>query len=165
MYKYVLLHGYRDFAVFPLQLLPTTATARDVLYAEQQWMHRFNSMVPNGYNAHLAHYDVPVPSVPCTNTARVNIKHLCRRVFYCCNESWVRNTLTANSHTHFFATYLTATLKRMYSFCCRGGGEGGVSVTDPLGRWRVPCEFLDILRPWLQHDILDLCGGFSKTRL
>jgi hypothetical protein len=43
----------------------------------------------------------------------------------------------------------------MYSFCCRGGGEGGVYITHPLGRWRVPSEFLDISRPWLQHDILD----------
>ena len=162
MYKHMLRHGYRDLVVFPLQLLPSSATSRDVLYAEQQWMHRFNSLIPHGYNARLAHRDVPVPPAIFSSSTTVAFKDMCRRVYHC-YKSWVCSSLTATNHTQFFTTYLTSTLERMYSFCCRGGGEGGVSVTDPLGRWRVPAEFIDTLRPWLQHDILHRRGAPLRT--
>jgi hypothetical protein len=162
MYKHMLKHGYKDFAVFSLQLLPDDATAREVLYAEQQWMHRFNSMITHGYNARLAHRDVPMPPTICPPSTSVAFKDLCRRVYHC-HQSWVHSTLTASNHKQFFAQYLTATLERMYSFCCRGGGAGGVSVTDPLGRWRVPAEFIDVLRPLLQQTVLDRHGATSRA--
>lgn len=153
MYSYLLRAGCGDMVVFPLQLLPDTATDREVLECEQRWIDRFNSMVPNGYNARRAARGVDIDRQWCVGRY-YSSRDMCRRI-YACYKASVDGRLEGDSALQFFANYRTKTIAKMHTFCARGYQQHGISATDLLGEWRVPVTFCEQLKQWLNDVLTD----------
>jgi len=156
LYSHMVQHGCHDLLVFPLQLLPADALETDVLYAEQQWIHRFNSLIPHGYNARNAATDVEVDRLYCSSRY-YNCRNMCRRVV-ACYKAHVQHRLNEHSAEAYFMPFLTRTLIQMHVFCKVGYSRDGVSATDLLGAYQVPANFANELYTWLS-DILAVRFG------
>lgn len=85
LYTQLYQQGTRDWYVFPLQLLPSNTTARDVRICEQQWIQRYQSLVPRGYN----HRNASVEYVPddLRYHRQFASRDMCRRVYACYKAS------------------------------------------------------------------------------
>jgi hypothetical protein len=153
LYSHMLGAGCKDVMVIPLQLLPPTATARDVLICEQRWMDRYCTLVPHGYNARRARVGVEIDNRHQCVTRYYNCRNMCRRV-YVVYRAHVLGHVAAANVSAFLQHYRTKTIVRMHTFITLGAIQlGTASVTDAMGEWRVPIAFVEMLRVWLA-DVL-----------
>jgi hypothetical protein len=152
LYHHMLCCGVRDLLVFPLELLPDTATNREVLQAEQRWINRFNSKIPDGYNSRNAHVGM-VEGRTHAMGRYYAVRDMCRRT-YACYRAHNAGRLTDATHTVFFHRYHSKTLQKLLCFCRMGWQQNGVSATSDLAGWQVPVGFAAKLQGWV-HNMLE----------
>jgi hypothetical protein len=137
--------------VFPLELLPDSATNHDVLAAEQRWINRLQSKMPTGYNARNARVGVEEGRFFCMGRY-YGTRDMCRRA-YSFYKHFVEQRLTDTTHLQYFARFQLATLQKLLCFCRMGWHQNGASVTSTLVGWRVPVAFAKQLQPWVQAAV------------
>lgn len=153
LYSHMYKSGVSDLRVFPLELLPDTATQRDVLQAEQRWINRCHSICPYGYNARNAARGVDLDRLWCVGRY-YSTRDMCRRV-YAVQEAYMKGRLTADNHATFFNAYQTKTLIKLHTFCKHGCSVNGISATDIWGEFRVADTFPELLSSWLANVLAE----------
>jgi len=146
-------HGLGDLVVFPLQLLPDTASATEVRKCEQVWIQRFQSKQPRGYNTINAvydaddNYDLWCSRVPFTWPS---VERRIVRLY----QANLQRRLTPDTFLSYFATFNTRTIIMLHTACtlrydATGYGCTVFTLASAHSILSAPVSFLTQLTAWL----------------